>query len=354
MGSILVVLIILGCAAYQYLKGTLVKSLATLVIVVCGSVVAFGYFELLGGVFVSRGTDGSLSSLVLWAQALSFVLLFVLTFAILQTAANQLISKEINLGLWPERIGRVCCGILMGLVLSGLLLTVLAMGPLPSQYPYQRFDSTRPDVERPNKVLFNADGFATGWFSLISRGGMSGKRSFAALHPAFLDQLYLNRHAGKKVSIITGSEVIEVPRENAVWSGPEDLTDTEGRAVTPRTGYNLTIVKVGIKRSILKQKEGKFTLSQLRLICKRKGDVKEPFAGKGINVYPIGYLKTPDQMEIKKLGDLVEVKRDDFIVGQIFMDFAFEVPKDFVPVLVEFKQNNIEEVPTSVTADRGQ
>jgi hypothetical protein len=36
------------------------------------------------------------------------------------------------------------------------------------------------------------------------------------------------------------------------------------------------------------------------------------------------------------------------------MDFAFEVPKDFVPVLVEFKQNNIEEVPTSVTADRGQ
>ena len=250
MGSILVVLIILGCAAYQYLKGTLVKSLATLVIVVCGSVVAFGYFELLGGVFVSRGTDGSLSSLVLWAQALSFVLLFVLTFAILQTAANQLISKEINLGLWPERIGRVCCGILMGLVLSGLLLTVLAMGPLPSQYPYQRFDSTRPDVERPNKVLFNADGFATGWFSLISRGGMSDKRSFAALHPAFLDQLYLNRHAGKKVSIITGSEVIKVPRQEAVRSAPEDLNDTECRAVIPRTGYNLTIVKVGIKKSI--------------------------------------------------------------------------------------------------------
>jgi hypothetical protein len=183
---------------------------------------------------------------------------------------------------------------------------------------------------------------------------MSGKRSFAALHPAFLDQLYLNRHAGKKVSIITGSEVIEVPRQEAVRSAPEDLNDTEGRAVIPRTGYNLTIVKVGIKKSILKQKEGKFTLSQLRLICKRKDDVKEPFAGKGINVYPIGYLKTPDQMEIKKLGDLVEVKRDDFIVGQIFMDFAFEVPKDFVPVLVEFKQNNIEEVPTSVTADRGQ
>jgi len=296
MGSILVVLIILGCVAYQYLKGTLVRSLATLVIVVWGSVVAFGYFELLGGVFVGRGSGGSLSSFVLWAQALSFVLLFVLTFAILQTAANQLISKEINLELWPERIGRVCCGILTGLVLSGLLLTALAIGPLPSQYPYQRFDSTRPDVERPNKVLFNADGFATGWFSLISRGGMSGKRSFAALHPAFLDQLYLNRHAGKKVSIITGSEVIEVPRQNAVWSGPEDLTDTEGGAVTPRAGYNLTIVKVGIKKSILKQ-EGKFTLSQLRLICKR------------VNVLP-ALCRTPNG----RAGDVNQPKRKQSIL----------------------------------------
>jgi hypothetical protein len=348
MASILVVLIILGCAVYQYFKGSLVKSLATLIIVVCGSVVAFGYFELLGGILVSRGADGLVPSLMPWAQLLSFVLLFVLTFAILQTAASWLISKDVDLGLWPERIGRVCCGMLLGLMLSGLLLTALAMGPLSHKYPYQRFDSTRPDVNRPNRVLLNADGFATGWFGLISRGGMSGKRSFASLHPGFLDQLYLNRHAGREVSNITSPKVIEVPREKAVWAGPEDLKDTEGRAVVPKTGCNLTIVRVEIKRDILKQKGGEFTLSQLRLICKQKDDAKEPFAGKGINVYPIGRLKSPELLEIKRLNDLIVVERDNFTSGRMFMDFAFEVPKDFVPVLVEFKQNNISEIPASV------
>ncbi len=351
MASILVALIILGCAAYQYLKGTFVKSLATLIIVVCGGVVAFGYFELLGGVFASRG-GSSFSSLVPWSQLLSFVLLFVLTFAILQTIAGRLISKDINLGLWPERVGRVCCGILLGLMLSGLLLTVLAMGPLSSKYPYQRFDSTRPDVGRPKRVLLNADGFTTGWFSLISRGGMSGKRSFAVLHTGFLDQLYLNRHAGKEVSIITDSEVIEVPREKAVWPGPEDLKDTEGRAVVPKTGCNLTIVRVGINRNILEERGGGFTLSQLRLICKRKDDVKEPFAGKGINVYPIGYLKAPELLERKRLNELIGAGSGSFAAGRMFMDFAFEVPKDFVPVLVEFKQNNIREVPAPVSANQ--
>jgi hypothetical protein len=204
-------------------------------------------------------------------------------------------------------------------------------------------------VERPNRALLNADGFATGWFSLVSRGGMSGERSFAALHPRFLDQLYLNRLGGREVSIITGPEVIEVPREKAVWAAPEGLQGTEGKG---KTGCNLTIVRVGIRMNILKQKGGKFTLSQVRLICKQKDDAKKPFAGKGINVYPIGYLKTPELLEIKRLNEPVEVGRDSFTAGQMFMDFAFEVPDNLVPVLVEFKQNNIAQVPAMVAAEQ--
>lgn len=296
-----------------------------------GHAVAFGYFEFLSDVlFVRRGVE----SLMPWAQMLSFALLFVLAFAILQTGASRLISKNINLGLRPEQVGRVCCGILLGLMLSGLLLTAVAMGPLLSKYPYQRFDSTRLDVERPNKgALLNADGFVTGWFSLISRGGMSGERSFSALHPRFLDQLYLNRLGGGEISIITGPEAIEIPREKAVWTAPEGLQGAEGKG-------NLTIVRVGIK-----QKSGKFTLSQVRLICKQKDDAKKPFAGKGINVYPVGYLRTPELLEIKRLNEPVEV-------WQKFIDFAFEIPENFVPVLVEFKQNNVAQVPAPVPAEQ--
>ena len=187
MGSLLVVLIILGCVAYQYLKGTLVKSFVVVITSICASVVAFGYFELLANVFISC------EIFVLWAYPLSFALLFILAFAVLQTIAAQLTRRPIDLGLLPERIGRVVCGIFLGLIVSGLLLTAAAMAPIPAKYPYQRFDETSPDPENPGKVLLNADGFATGWFSIVSSGSFSGKRSFATLHPAFLDQLFLNR-----------------------------------------------------------------------------------------------------------------------------------------------------------------
>ena len=346
MANLLVVLVILGCAAYQYLKGTLVKSFAMVITTICASVVAFGYFEPLANVLVGRNI------LVPWAQPLSFVLLFVLAFAILQTIAGQLTRQPVDLGLLPERIGRVVCGIFLGLIISGLLLTALAMAPLPTEYPYQRFNKTRPDAEKPKKALFNADGLATGWFSIISSGSFSGKRSFATLHPAFLDQVFLNRHKIKdEISIITGAEAIEIPKKEAAWPAPEGLRDSNGKPLSLKNGHNLTIVRVGINKKAIKD-AGRFTLSQLRLVCKEKSRAKNPLAGKGRSIYPVGYLKTADQLQIKQLNDEITLDRDDFGKAVRWIDFAFYVPNGFTPVLVEFKQNNIAEVPPPVSYEQ--
>ena len=173
MASLIILLIIAGCVAYQYLKGTLVRAFATIIITICASIVAFGYFETFAGVFVSQRTVTEQSVLASWAQPLCFVLLFVLTFAILQTALIFLTLQPVDLGVLPERIGRVVCGIFLGLILSGNLLTALVIAPLPNKYPYQRFDDISPDAERPNKALLNADGFATGWFSMVSNGSFT-------------------------------------------------------------------------------------------------------------------------------------------------------------------------------------
>jgi len=344
MASLLVVLIISGCVAYQYLKGTLVKSFTTIIITICASVVAFAYFELLTKVFIDR------NRLVLWAQTLSFALIFVLAFAVLQTIATRLARKPVDLGLWPERIGRVVCGIFLGLILSGLLLTALAMAPLSNKNPYQRFKPTNPDAEKPNKALFNADGFATGWFSIISSGSFSGKRSFATLHPDFLDQLFLNRHnIADNISIITTSGAIEVPKK-AAWPAPEGLKDSDGEPLPQKDGYNLTIVRVGM--TAMAVKSGTFTFSQLRLVCKQKDHAENPLSGKGKNVYPIGYLKKANQLQIKRLDEQVRIERDDLIDGVRYIDLTFYVPNDFLPVLVEFKQNDIAQVPPPVTTEQ--
>jgi hypothetical protein len=73
------------------------------------------------------------------------------------------------------------------------------------------------------------------------------------------------------------------------------------------------------------------------------------FAGKGVNVYPIGYLKTANQLTTKKLNDQIKIDRADFAGKVRWIDFAFQVPNGFVPVLVQFKLNNIAELPAPVT-----
>jgi len=350
IANLFVGLIILGCAAYLYLKGTLVKSFAMVINVICASVAAFGYFEILANVLIGRSDIAEYSSLASWAQPLSLFLLFILAFAILQTITLQLTRRPVDLGFLPERVGRVLCGILSGLLISGLLLTALAMAPLPNKYPYQRFDENRPDAKKPNKVLFNADGFAAGWFSIISRGSFKGQRSFATLHPSLPDQAFLNRYRDG-VPIVTSSEAIEVPRKNAAWTIPAGLRNAEdpNEQIEPQSGYNLIIVRVGIKRKAAKD-AGTFTLSQLRLICKQKGSAENPFTGNGINIYPLGYLKTANQMHRKQLNE--EIRIADFKDNAEWMDFVFEVPNDFSPVLVEFKQNNIAQVPPLVSAEQ--
>ncbi|UCF00004.1 MAG: hypothetical protein JSV82_02775 [Planctomycetota bacterium] len=345
MAGLLVVLIIAACVAYLLLKSTLVKSFTVLITAISAIIIAFAFFELLSNVFIGRNI------LVLWAQSLSFTLLFVLAFAVLQTITAQLTRQRFELGLLLERIGRVVCGIFLGLILSGLFLTVFAMAPMPIKYPYQRFDQANPNIEKPDKVLLNADGFVTGCFGIISSGSFSGKRSFATLHPAFLDQVFLNRHQfAENVSIITIPEAIKIPKK-AVWPALDDIKDLDGRPIPSKSGHNLNIIRVGFSIKMLK-KSPTFTLSQLRLICKQKEDAKKPLAGKGINIYPIGYLRTATQLLTKRLSDQIELKGADFKSGLCEIDFAFYVPNGFIPVLVEFKQNSIDNVPTPVTPEQ--
>jgi hypothetical protein len=374
MASIAVVLIILGCAAYQYFKGTFIRAFATIIIAVCASVAAYGFFEVLANVFISKGADSRFLSLVPWAQTLCFTLLFIVVFGGLQTGVMFLTRQQVDLGFLPERIGRVVCGIFLGLLLSGFLLTALGMAPLPNKYPYQRFDGRR------SKVLLNADGLATGLFSIISKGSLSGKRSFATIHPDFLDQVHLNRLISGTSTLTTNPPAISLPKP-AVWPAPQSLSeqvrqivsqlDRQGKLKDELTDklismpgpdssdYQPTIVRVGIRQRAISNTKasingGAFILHQLRLICKRKGYGDDPLAGTGINIYPIGHLKAADQIQVST--EIKIDRNDDFKDGarEKFIDFVFCIPRDFVPVLLEFKQNSIAEIRSSaiVTADQ--
>jgi hypothetical protein len=370
IASLIVVVIILGCAAFQYFKGTVVRAFATIIIAICASMVAFGFFESLANLFITRGDDSKFISLVPWAQTLSFILLFVLSFAILQTGITFLTRHPVDLGFVPERIGRVICGIILGLITSGILLTAFEMGPLSTNYPYKRFDPAKLEVDSPNRVLLNADGFATGLFGVLSNGSFSGKRSFAMIHPNYLNQLFFNRltHVGDASIVSSVSPAIEIPKV-AVWPASETIReqadrfaaelktrggrlayDDSGKSVplpvATQGSFDTTIVRIGFKKIAIRRSVqvngGTFTPSQLRLICTRKG--AEELSGKGTNVYPIGFLKSANEISI---ADEIKLSTDDFARNANIkdIDFVFRIPTGFEPVLVEFKLNSIVEIP---------
>ncbi len=132
-GSIIllaIVLIMAGCAVFLFLKGTFIRAFATAITAVCSSAVALGFFGILANTLVNLGGGSSL--LTRWAEPLCFILLFIVAFAVMQTVVNLLTKRPIDLGLWPERIGRAACGAFLGFTLSRVLFAALIMTFLPS------------------------------------------------------------------------------------------------------------------------------------------------------------------------------------------------------------------------------
>jgi hypothetical protein len=338
--------IMAGGAVYLYLKGTLAQGIAMIFNVVVAGFVAFGFFEI-ASQYLIKYSPG----IAAWAPMTAFLLLLVLVFAALQAVQMQISKEKIDFGVLPERIGRPVSGVVLGYLVTGYLLVAAAMAPLPSQYPYPRFDERNPNPASPNKALLSPDGFVTGLFGTVSKGSfrpIRAPKSFAMLHAGYLDQLYLNRHKVKETPLMTASPALDVPRKAGVWEAPDSLRDSDGRPLSVPAGTNLMLVRADIRKSALREAP-KFTLSQLCLVCGPKGAATEALAGKGYAVYPLGYVGAAGRFERKALGEVIDIAKsqDDSVT----LDLGFQVPTNLVPVLLEFKRNNVVQVSAPASAE---
>jgi uncharacterized integral membrane protein len=347
MVSIAMLVIMAGCAAYLFLKGTLVLGVTMVFNALIAGFAAFGFFELLAKYLVKYSPG-----IAVWAPMICFLLLFILVFAILQAVAMQISKEKIDFGKLPEQIGRPVAGVILGYIVTGHVLVAAAMAPLPSQYPYARFEGRNPNPSNPSKTLLSPDGFVTSLFGSVSAGSfspMGEPKSFAVVHAGFVDRLYLNRLGGKDAPLMTETEALKVPTRDGVWEAPENLRDAENKPVPSQAGRNLMLVRVEIRKAALKD-AGKFTLSQFRLVCSPK-TAAGAMAGKGEAVYPAGYIGVGNRLQAKPLGEVISIDASKVSGDTLTIDLAFHVPTGLTPTLIEFKRNNIAKVSVVASSE---
>ena len=351
MAALVILLIVAGCVAYEFFKGTCVKAFANLIAAVCSITVAFGFFEVLGNVIISRLDARDSASIIPWVMPSCFLIIALLVFAIYTTITTQIMKKHVDFGDLPEKIGKCSFGLITGLVTAGAVLTVTAMMPLPPQYPYQRFDENNPDVKNPSKVLLNIDGFATGWANMISKGSFSSGKSLAFMHANFLDTAFLTRNTDTEICNFTSTSVLEIPKKKAVWPAAESVKDSEENELTAKTGNLFVIVRMGIKKSTLSETK-RFVTSQVRLICKNDLDLSPAPQGQGQTFFPIGYMESSQQVKTVKIHDPIIIDVTKIIGNTKWIDFLFEIPTDYNPQMIQFKQNNAELLPAMTAAEQ--
>lgn len=359
LATVLALIIILLSMAYCYLKCDALTSFATLISGVLGFIVAFAYYESLGGWMLGMGYGGQ------WAMPLVYVLLFVITFAVMRTVGDQVLGSGIELGDLAKRITAVICGLLLGVIISGVVLISLSLAPLAAKWPYPRFAESGLDassLRSAKKPLVNADGFVAGLFGWISKGSLSSGKSFAVYHDDYISEIRMNRLKVKDgIYSVAGKDSIAVPKKGVrKLDGDND---------------NLTVVRMELRDSDIKKGGAKdpdrnvsFTLSQVRLVCKKKGQGQTDTRGAGQVVYPEGRVVTRKRLDNKaenkpltgpmtgrffekrNLDEMITVPSGDFKAGKARLDIAFDVPSGMEPVLLAFKQNAVTKVPASVPA----
>jgi hypothetical protein len=97
--------------------------------------------------------------------------------------------------------------------------------------------------------------------------------------------------------------------------------------------------------------DGSFSPCQLRVMCRKEGSSSR-LSGTAESFYPIGYLKSENGMKTVTMVERIVPTLPAGSQGPVFMDFVFDVPKDYEPVAAALKANAFAAVPPMVSADQ--
>jgi uncharacterized membrane protein required for colicin V production len=346
----LLIIILAGVIGYFYYAQGFLTALTSAVSAVIAAVIAVSYHENLEAyAFTTRMTDVG--------AAFSLVVLFAVTFVALRMTFDAAIPGNIRLPLLMDRIGAGIFGAVIGIFSTGIFAVAaqtLPFGPsvmgqarfklsnsrevtVPTARQAQDEEITDPlasdtfsDDDRQSLFL-PVDQWVLGFVSYLSDGGsLAGARTFASVHPNYLDELF-----GQRIGIQPGGAHVAVNAPGAKTAQvsvplaylPAKLAEADSEIHQLRDGALKTlkptlnaddhnvIVVIRVMFSLNASDEDKlvrFSTGGIRLNAN------------GTDYYPLGTLDDAGVLRMNKPDDFLLVNEAD---GDHGADVVFYVPK---------------------------
>lgn len=355
--SVVIAIIVIGVTLNKYLTGTVLKSTLMLIASICGMILAFTYYEMLGDFILSKGYGGT------WALPGALAIIYIISFAVIFAAFSALTGHDIHFSHLPDKIIVCACGAFTALIFCGIILIALSMSPIPSKWLYSQYDSEDFSLDTPSGTLIPADSLVAGLFKTFSNGSMRSGKSFAVMHPNLISEIHLNKlHSSEGVLSIAAKDCIIV-NKNGVWTPTETYKDAATGEVIIR---EMIIVRVGIKSGSFADggatdEEGNFifTLAQFQMITVDNSAAapdKKFGTSSALPLYPVGYIKAKGVLQEMAISEPITMGRADFRQQEdygnvLLIDLVFQQTKYSTPIALKFRNNVIVELPKVVQED---
>lgn len=352
--SLLLVIVIGAIAFFQATQG-LFSALLMMLLTVCCAALALGVHEYVAILWLAPRWRPD------FALALALGLTFSLSLLILRAAADNLIRRACLLPSWVDRIGGGVCGLITGMTIVGVLALCLQLIPFGGSFlGYARVelpvrelpedqtgDPKPPDPTKPEEELwFTPDRFVVGMLGLYSDGLFSGKRSFNAENPDYVQAVGWRNAVPLEVPRYAPAKSIELKRfEPIAYVYSEEMVGSrddppEYKPINPAEGHKYFMARVLLKKeSQGLAKSHLFTLRQFRLVGADERRLKQ--------YYPIAIQAEKDFDSTNRHVRIKKWRRGDWpVTDDVFtpregnnneVEIVFELPTGFQPEYLEYK-----------------
>lgn len=356
----LIFLVMVFAIAYVQSTHGFFSALIMTVLTLCCAAAAVGMHEYVAVHFIAPYWEPD------YAYGLALGALFGIPLIICRLLFDQAIRRSPLLALWPDRLGAGFCGLITGLVVTGICAHAVQALPFgPSILGFARVDvppkekkDDAPDPKPPKsdaperELLMTPDRFAVAAGSLLSAGIFSGDALLALDHPDLVRAVgwvnavppEITRFAEKGTTSVVRTAVVPFVFDFTPGDKRNNNKPDQWDVVQPKAGHEFRMIRLQTRESPKKKAKypNTFTLRQIRLKGTDSGRIREYF--------PIA-IQQEDAKETVNRHVRNKATRwglwpvvDDVMTpregneGQI--EVIFELPTGFQPTYLAFKRGS--------------